>query len=176
MKTLVLAAAATTTALMAGLFFAWSCSVTLGLARLTDEEYISAMQAINRAILNPVFFSCFFGSALLLPLSTYLYYDHTLSIRFGLLLVASLLYLLGVMGVTILGNVPLNEALDAFNLASASTQELAAQRTTFEGPWNQLNIIRTIASTLAIIMLILACLQPVKSPRHSRIEVVHLYG
>ena len=176
MKTLVLAAAATTTALMAGLFFAWSCSVTLGLARLTDEGYISAMQAINRAILNPVFFSCFFGSALLLPLSTYLYYDYTFPVRFGLLLLASLLYLLGVMGVTIFGNVPLNEALDAFNLASASAQDLAAQRTTFEGPWNQLNTIRSVASTLAIILVILACLQPAKSTIHSRTEVVQLNG
>jgi len=46
----------TTTSLIAGLFYAYSCSVNPGLRRLADKEYLTAMQSINKAILNPVFF------------------------------------------------------------------------------------------------------------------------
>src|SRR5262249_16863870 len=49
--------------LMAGVFFAFSTSVMRGLARLGPAEAIAAMQAMNRAILNPLFLACFFGSA-----------------------------------------------------------------------------------------------------------------
>src|SRR5882724_1766020 len=96
---IVLILAATTTALMAGLFFAWSCSVTIGIARLPDAAYIASMQAMNRAILNPVFFSAFFGALLLLPLSAFLHYHHHPSPRFWLLVAASILYGTGVLGI-----------------------------------------------------------------------------
>lgn len=160
MKLIILVFTATTTALMAGLFFAWSCSVTLGLARVADSEYISAMQWMNREIQNPLFFICFMGTAILLPLNTYLFYTSPASVRFWLLAGASLVYLVGVMGVTIFGNVPLNESLDSFHLWSASAKEIAAQRLRFEGPWNKLNNIRTVASTITIVLVILACIDP----------------
>jgi uncharacterized membrane protein len=156
----ILLVTATMTALISGLFYAWSCSVVPGLARVSDSVYLESMQQINRAILNPVFFMSFIGTALLLPLSTYLHYGPALNARFSLLLLASLVYLAGTFGVTALGNVPLNQALDTFNLSTASTQELAAQRARFEGPWNNLNIIRTIAGVVTLLLVIIACLTP----------------
>ena len=60
MANIILVITATLTALVAGLFFAWSVSITLGLARVSDSEYVSVMQSINRAIQNPVFFAAFF--------------------------------------------------------------------------------------------------------------------
>ena len=54
---IILTIAATTTALIAGLLYAYSCSVNIGLGRLADAEYISAMQSINKAIQNPLFLS-----------------------------------------------------------------------------------------------------------------------
>lgn len=160
MKLIVLIISATTTALMAGLFFAWSYSVTLGLARLSNTDYISAMQAMNRAIQNPFFFCCFFGALLMLPLSAYLYYEVPTPIRFWLLLSATIVYGVGVMGVTIVGNIPLNQALDAFDLSTASADEMARQRSQFEIPWNRLNMIRTISSGLALVLVIVACINP----------------
>jgi uncharacterized membrane protein len=79
------------------------------------------------------------------------------------LLAASALYLVAVFGVTIFGNVPLNNALDAFHLQSATAQEIAAQRAKFEAAWNNLNMIRTIASILAIVLVIIACIIPKNS-------------
>ncbi|GAB3970693.1 hypothetical protein GCM10028806_19120 [Spirosoma terrae] len=80
--------------------------------------------------------------------------------RFWLLLSASVLYLVGVFGVTIFGNVPLNEALDVFNIQTASADDVAAQRRAFEIPWNKLHRIRTTASILALVLVIVACLSP----------------
>ena len=52
-RTGVLAAATITTGLMAGLYYAYACSVMLGLSRTGDRTFVSAMQQINVAILNP---------------------------------------------------------------------------------------------------------------------------
>ena len=160
MISIVLVTTATTTAIMAGLFFAWSFSVTTGLAKLSNIEYIRAFQAMNRAILNPFFFICFFGTAILLPFSAFLYYQQHPSLRFWFLIIASALYLIGVIGVTMVGNVPLNESLDAFNSQIAAAQEITSQRQQFEGNWNKMNNIRTVASALCIISVIIACVLP----------------
>lgn len=157
---ILLASAATTTALMAGLFYAYSCSVNPGLNRLSDEEYLAAMKSINRAIQNPVFFVAFLGTPILLPLSTWTQHSQPVSVRFWLLLSATILYLTGVLAVTVLGNIPLNEVLDSFDIQSASSGEIAAQRMKFETLWNNWNTFRTIASTLSLLLVILACLSP----------------
>jgi uncharacterized membrane protein len=157
---LLLIVTGTTTALMAGLFFAWSFSVTIGIARLPDNDYIASMQAMNRAILNGVFLSCFMSTLLLLPLVTYMHYTPQPSGRFWFLLAASVLYAVGVFGVTIVFNVPMNETLDKFPLHTASASEAAALRSWFEGRWNGLNMIRTVANTLAMACFIIACLIP----------------
>ena len=155
---IILLITATTTALMAGLFYAYSCSVNLGLGRLPDAEYIAAMQSINRAIQNPVFFISFFGTLILLPLSTYLHFERPPSMRFWFLLIATVIYFIGAFGVTVAGNIPLNDALDRFNLQTASQATIAAQRVLFENRWNNLNTIRTVASTITIVFVIIACL------------------
>jgi uncharacterized membrane protein len=153
---IILIISATLTALIAGLFYGWSVSVILGLRRLPDREYISFMQATNREIQNPLFFTAFFGAAILLPVSIFLHYGQ--SLRFWFLLAATLCYLVGVMGVTIFGNVPMNNTLESFDLKSATDPEITLQRKNYEGRWNFLNHIRTVASTTATVLVILACL------------------
>ena len=128
----------------------------LGFARLSDKEFISAMQSTNRAIQNPVFFAAFFGAPILLPISTFLHYGA--QPRFLLLLAATVIYLLGTFGVTVFGNVPMNNTLDRFNLESSSEEEIARQRANFERRWNNLNTIRAVSSTLALIFVVIACL------------------
>lgn len=155
----VLFVTAITTALIAGFFYAWSCSVIPGLKRVDNNTYLSVMQNINRAIQNPVFFACFLGTVVLLPLCTYLHYPFSSPWRFRLLLAASVVYLAGVLGVTVLGNIPLNEALNRFPLSSASPGEMTAQRLKFELPWNSLNTIRTLAALLCFVLVLLACMR-----------------
>src|ERR1700745_4220492 len=113
--------------LTAGIFVCWSIAVTPGLAILPDKEYISAFQSLNREIQNPLFFICFLGSLILLPLSAWQQYAQRPSVQFWLLLAAALVYVIGVFGLTAAGNIPLNNALDKFNIASASEAEITSR-------------------------------------------------
>ena len=158
----VLILTTTSTALMAGLFYAYSCSVVPGLRLLDDRGYLSAMQSINKAIQNPVFFAPFFGTLVLLPLSTYLGYDKNSGTGFWLIVAASAFYYIGVFGVTVFGNVPLNDGLEKFDLAKASAAAINEQRKAFERPWNGLNMIRTVSSIAALVLMVVACLRVVK--------------
>ena len=153
---IVLFAAAFLTALITGLFYAYSCSVNLGLGRLSDAEYLKAMQNINREILNPWFFMSFMGTLGVLPVATWLQYKAGHTESFYYLLAASVLYLVGTFGVTVLGNVPLNEALDKFDIDAASVSEIKSQRIRFETPWNRLNRVRTIASILSLLLVLVS--------------------
>lgn len=155
-ENVILVVTATLTALMAGLFYAWSRSVMLGFARLNDREFVSVMQKTNRAIQNPVFFTAFFGAPPFLVISTVLHYNQ--SPRFGLLLASTIIYLIGTFGVTVFGNVPMNNILDRFNLETATDNEIAQQRANFERRWANLNHIRAISSTISVILIVIACL------------------
>lgn len=156
MITLLLIITAVLTALIAGLFYSYSCSVVLGLGKLTDVEYLKAMQNINREILNPLFFISFIGTAVLLPLSTFVFRGHQPVFIF--LLLATLAYLIGVFGVTVGGNVPMNDILDKFDISTSTTEAIKQMRATFENRWNFLNNIRTLFSLISILMVVCACI------------------
>ena len=147
-------------ALIAGLFYAYSCSVNPGLGRLSDTEYLRAMQSINRAILNPWFFASFLGTLIMLPVSTWISYNAGgTSSLFYLLLAATMIYAIGVFGVTGFGNVPLNEALDRFEIGNATLQEIKKQRLAFELAWNKYHMIRTLANLLSLMLVLWAIIK-----------------
>lgn len=153
---IILLVTAVLTGLMAGLFYSWSVAVMPGLARLADREFVAAMRAANRAIQNPVFFAAFFGAPVLLAASVFLFYDTP---RFSLLLAAFLIYIAGNFGVTVFGNVPLNNRLERFDLKTATDEDAAGQRAGFERRWNNFNTVRTISSIAALVLVITACLK-----------------
>lgn len=156
MATVLLIITAVLTALIAGLFYAYSCSVVLGLGKLSDAEYLKAMQNINREILNPVFFMSFMGTAILLPLSTFLLRGEQPVFIF--LLLAALAYLIGVFGVTVVGNVPMNDQLDQFDILGSAAEAVKQMRDNFENRWNFLNNIRTAFSIISITLAVCACI------------------
>ena len=100
-------------AVVAGIFFAFSAFIMRALARLSSAQGITAMQSINVAVINRWFFAAFFGTAaccLVLAILCFFRSPKPISIY---LLVGSLLYLLGTILVTIIFNVPLNNSLAA---------------------------------------------------------------
>lgn len=167
---IVLITTTTAAALMAGLFYAYSCSVVIGLGKLNNLEYLKAMQSINKEILNPVFFAAFLGILPLLSLNTYL---HSNQPNFLLLVGAMVIYLIGVFGVTVAGNIPLNNGLENFNILSADSEAIQAQRALFENKWNKLNHVRTICSIITVVLLIIACLYKYRSTTNSAIHSVN---
>ena len=139
--------------LMAGVFFIFSNTVMNALARLRPPDGIAAMQSINRTILNPLFFAAFFGTAatsILLAVSLLWRWQQPGA---GYLLSGSLLYLIGVMLVTIVFNVPMNESLDTVEPESVEAANLWAG---YLRNWTAWNHVRTAAAFLGALMFILA--------------------
>lgn len=143
-KPMILYTAILLTGLSAGLFLAWAVSVIPGTQRISDSAYLESMQAINRAIINPVFLLIFLGPVFVLSASTFQHYSTRST--FWLLLVATLLYVLGTFGVTALGNVPLNDKLELLELADLNATQAKTFRHDYEQRWNQFHLLRTIAS------------------------------
>jgi uncharacterized membrane protein len=59
MNTIILLLSTLSVGLMAGLFYAWSISLTPGLKKVSDTIYLQAFKSMNRAIINPVFLIIF---------------------------------------------------------------------------------------------------------------------
>ena len=110
-RLLALIVATLTTGLIGGFFYAYACSVSLGLALLSDERYVAAMQAINATVRNGMFAFSFFGAVLSLLLALALHARTYRSRRFVLVALACVLYIGGGFMVTFLVNVPINEEL-----------------------------------------------------------------
>jgi uncharacterized membrane protein len=146
------------TGLMAGLLYAFQVAVVPGLRASTGTQHIAVMQAISERITNPVFFLSFFGPTLLLPLTAWLFRDRP---QFPLLVAAALLHILGANGVTIAGNIPLNERLAKVNVEVLNEAEADRIRQDFHelgSPWMRFHWIRTLASVAAAALVLIACL------------------
>ena len=146
-------AAAIGSGLMAGLFFTFSSFAMTALSKLPPEQGIAAMNSINVTILNATFGIAFFGTAALclgLGVTGILRWSEPGS---AWLLLGSLLYLVGVIGVTIIFNVPLNNALAAI---SPISPEGAALWTRYLAEWVPWNHVRTLTNTGALLAFILA--------------------
>src|SRR5688572_30481904 len=102
--------AALGSALVGGIFFAFSTFVMTALGRIPPEQGINAMQQINITVINPLFMLAFMGTGVLclaLGGGAFLRWDDSGT---KLIMLASLIYLIGCIGVTMVMNVPLNDA------------------------------------------------------------------
>jgi uncharacterized membrane protein len=132
--------------LMAGVFFAFSAFVMKALARLPPSEGIAAMQSINVAVLNPWFMSAFLGTAALCVLAVIFSAMRWHEPGAVYLLLGSVLYLAGTLMVTILFNVPRNNALAAVVPTDPSGAGLWAD---YVAGWTAWNHVRTAAALAA---------------------------
>lgn len=142
----VLYAATLGCGLMAGLFFAFSVSIMTALSRLNPAEGIGAMQSINIAILNPVFLVVFLGTAgacAFVVISAVLRWQEPGALY---LLVGGALYLVGAFLVTVLFNVPMNDALAS---VAPEDPEAASLWADYLATWTAWNHVRTVAALAA---------------------------
>lgn len=136
---------------MAGVLLAFSISVLPGLNSLPVPVAISSMQSANAAILNPLFLILFTGTALSCVVAAVLS-PFTDGGRSALIITGAVLYVVGCFAVTVLLNVPLNNALAA---ADSTTAAGAAAWEDFSTKWVLWNNVRTVAATAACAVLIL---------------------
>ena len=157
-QTIILALAILFTGLMAGIFFTWSNAVKPGIGKLSDLEYLKAFQSMNRVILNNAFRLVFAGALIAVALVPVFYFNLYPKNIFWVFVITLVIYWIGAFGVTILGNIPLNEILDKTNLESISSEEVKELRRSIEVKWNNLNLIRTISSGITFLSLLVSFL------------------
>ena len=139
--------------LSGGIFFAFSTFVMQALAKLPSSQGIAAMQAINITVINPWFMTAFFApgvAGILLSISLFFHWEQSLAAYW---LTGSLLYLIGTIGVTIFGNVPLNNLLATVTPDSVEGTNLW---TRYLRDWIFWNHVRTAAALLSATLFTIA--------------------
>jgi uncharacterized membrane protein len=142
--------AALGSALIAGIFLAFSSFVMGALARISPPSGIAAMQSINVVVLNPGFLGLFMGTALACAVLLVYAVMHWQAAGAPCLVVGSLFYIVGTFGVTMAFNVPRNNALARQDPASP---EAAGFWRGYVAGWTVWNHVRTLAALLAAVLL-----------------------
>jgi uncharacterized membrane protein len=146
-QTTTLFAATITSGLVAGLFYAYACSVMLGLRLTDDRTFVETMQRINVAILNGWFMIAFLGTPVLVVLAAVLRFQGDGRSVLPWIVAALVLYG-AVLIITFVVNVPLNNELAAAG-DPHRIADLAAVREHFEARWVRWNLARAVSSTAA---------------------------
>jgi len=143
-------------ALVGGIFFAFSSFIMKALARVPSAEGIGAMQSINVVVINPSFLGAFFGTAVLSLVAGGLSLASWGSPSASYFLGGALFYLAGTILVTMFGNVPLNNQLAAASATDPSTREVWEH---YLDRWMLWNHIRTAAAMIAALLYTLGLMQ-----------------
>jgi uncharacterized membrane protein len=142
--------------LIGGVFFAFSAFVMAGLGRLPPAQGIAAMQSINVTAVTPLFMLALFGTAAACLFLVIWSVPRWNQPGVPYLLVGSVLYLIGAILVTIVFNVPRNDALAG---AKPDSPEAAQLWATYLTTWIAWNHVRTLASLAAAAAITLSLCQ-----------------
>ncbi|MFA6156716.1 DUF1772 domain-containing protein [Mesorhizobium sp.] len=138
-----------------GVFFAFSNFVMPALARLPAAGGIAAMNSINVTVITPTFMTALFGTGLLcvvLIAAAIMGWSQSGSYW---LLAGAVIYLIGNPIVTMIFNVPLNDALAAVDPASSNGAAVWANHLS---QWVMWNHVRTVTAIVAMACFIFALL------------------
>ena len=151
----VLVLATSSMGLMAGVFGLYANTIMPGLRRTDDRTFVGAFQAIDRAIMNPLFLVTFVGPLVFTGLGVVLHVsdDHRSVLPWSA--AAFVLYLL-VFIATVAVNVPLNDGLKSAGDPD-HIDDLATVRARFdEAKWARWNLARAVLSAAAFVCLLWA--------------------
>jgi uncharacterized membrane protein len=142
-RTLILLVATMTMGLTAGVFVLYAHTIMPGLRGTDDRTFVTAFQALDRAIINPWFMVFGFVGALLSTAVAVFLRPHPVTIA------ALVLYLVAVV-VTVAVHLPLNDAIKA----AGGTADVATVRAQFdEARWTAWNLVRVATSVAAFACL-----------------------
>jgi uncharacterized membrane protein len=135
--------------LLGGLYFAFSAFIMTAFARIDRASATAAMNAINAAILRSLFMPIFLGTTLaglVLALAALLDWSDPAA---PAMLAGGIAHVAGMFAVTMLFNVPLNNALAVADAPSADATWSRYLRT-----WTAWNHARTLSSLAACALFI----------------------
>lgn len=150
LRAVSLLAATISMGLMAGVFALYANTIMPGLAKADDRTFVSAFQALDRAIVNPWFLGGGFLGALVF--SAIAAIAHIGEPGLPWVGAALALYLSSVV-ITLAVNVPLNDKLKAAGVPEAAAELAAARRSFGEARWVGWNLVRAVTTSLAFGLL-----------------------
>jgi uncharacterized membrane protein len=139
--------------LVAGFFFAFSATVMKALTRVPALQALAAMQTINTVVINPLVMLALFGTALacvVLVIAAFVEWGEPYAV---FLLVGGLLYLVGVIVLTIAYHVPRNDALATVDPADPGATDHWRR---YARAWTTWNHVRTVAPLAAAALFTVA--------------------
>lgn len=147
-------------AVVAGVFSAFSEFIMSALRKTEPASGIEAMQHINRDVIKTQFVAGILSIALF---SVFLA-AYSLAVFEGaalvILILAPLVYLPSVFAMTIFGNVPMNNRLESLDYTSAQARAYWSE---YGQKWTRLNHIRSIGSVLTAGLYIVAAITLITS-------------
>lgn len=132
-------------ALVGGVFKAFSEFIMRALARTAPAAGIAAMQQINRVVLRTEFVFAIIAIAIIAPLFAAFAAFVLRSLAATLLALAAAVYVTAVFMVTVFGNVPMNNRLDALDPASPAAARYWHH---YLARWTLFNHARTLGCVL----------------------------
>ena len=139
--------------IMGGLFFVFSNTIMAAFGKLPPTNGIAAMNSINATILNGAFLAVFMGTAALSVALLVGWLFGWMPSGGTFALAGALVYLIGIIGVTMVFNVPMNNALAA---VQADSPEGAHLWQDYLARWTMWNHVRTVAGVAGSALFILA--------------------
>jgi uncharacterized membrane protein len=139
--------------LLGGLYFAFSTFIMTALGRIDRSHGVSAMNAINAAILRSVFMPFFYGTTLASLLLVVISFTRMGESGAVATLAGGLIYITGMFVCTVIRNVPLNNVLAAADAANGTAATVWAR---YLKEWTRWNHVRTVSSTAASALYIAA--------------------
>lgn len=153
MNAIVMMTAVVAVGVMAGVYLTFSAVVMKALAQLPAVQGAQAMNRINTVIVRTVFMPLFFGSTVLMAALGVWQLLHWQAGDSLFVLLAALLYVIGMFVVTAAGNVPLNNRLQD---SEGNDEQLAHTWALYLGEWTRLNHIRTVSCIASCALLLVA--------------------
>lgn len=138
---------------MAGVYFTFSAFAMRALDAIGLPAGMEAMQSINRVIVRSVFLPLFFTTSVAAAVLAVVALLDLSQPGASFLLAGGASYVLGMFVVTVVGNVPLNNALET---AAADSAEGEVMWRRYMKSWVAWNHVRTIACTLSMALHVAA--------------------
>ncbi|MEL6921440.1 MAG: anthrone oxygenase family protein [Pseudomonadota bacterium] len=135
--------------LIAGFFYAFSVCVMPGLNRIQPTAAIAAMQAINEAVRNPVFFVTFFLTPVFALASAIAAYQGGQAKAALVMAIAAAAYFTLALLLTARINVPMNEGLAVVDATPENAQMIWDD---YSNRWTLWNTARTLTSLASMLI------------------------
>jgi len=149
--TVLLWAAALSSGIMAGVYFAFSGFIMQAFNKLSASQAVAVMNVINVTIVRSVFMLLFFGStivSLILMIVAIFYWSETGS---GIMMVAGAVYFIGMFICTAIFNVPLNNRLASLDPDNENVHEIWSH---YFRTWTNWNHLRAVSSLVTCALCI----------------------